>query len=181
MKCPKCETENEAGNAFCNKCGAKLRAENTSQAAPQNTQANVDESVKSVIVKRLDAIKNKDEAAVTGLMDDGYSKFDDWAPYQRQERPEALKNEFSAFKVLSNYTYEIKDLKTNVLGDAAIATFIIHYQAMIRDQKFDVTSRVTAALRRQDSSWKLIHEHFSRFPTQTQGSEQQHRRRMFPF
>lgn len=90
VKCPNCGTENLDENTFCNKCGTKLNASGASQGASQNQRtSNVDEGVKSVVTKRFDAIKNKNEAAVTELMDETYSKFDDWAPYQRQERAEA--------------------------------------------------------------------------------------------
>ena len=106
-------------------------------------------------------IKNKDEAAVKALMDESYNKFDDWAPYERQEGEQALQNEFSAFKVLSNYTYELRDFKANALRDLAIATFTIHYQGTMRNQQFNVTSRVTTVLRKQDSAWKVVHEHLA--------------------
>ena len=112
--------ENAESNVFCNNCGSKLPTANANQpVAPNQPAASVDEGVKAVVVKRFDAIKDKDEAAVSALMDEGYDKFDDWAPLQRQTRAEALNNEFSAFKVMSSYTYELKDLKTTVLGDAA--------------------------------------------------------------
>ena len=143
----------------------------------------VEDEVRSVIVKRFDGIKNKDEKAVTALLDESYSKFDDWPPYQIQQRAQALQNEFTAFKVLSNYTYELKDFKDTVLGEVALATFTIHYQANMRNEQFDVTSRVTAVLKKQDSTWKLFHEHLSRFPTERQPDQQRQfgRRRGFPF
>ena len=155
-----------------------------SQSTSQNQPvSNVDDEVKNVIVKRFDGIKNKDEKAVSALLDESYSKFDDWPPYQIQQRAEALKNEFAAFKVLSNYTYELKDFKDTVLGEVALATFTIHYQANMRNEQFDVTSRVTAVLKKQDSAWKLVHEHLSRFPTERQPDQQRQfgRRRGFPF
>lgn len=179
MKCPKCGTENADTNLFCNLCGTKLAVADTSPPA-----ANVDEGIRGIIVRRFDAIKNRDEAAVTALMDEGYSKFDDWAPYQSQERSEALQNEFSAFKVMSNYNYDLKDLKTKVLGDAAIATFTVHYTTNMRNQQFDVTSRVTTVMKKQDSTWKIIHEHLSRYPSSNPSNQQQPQRRRgfgFPF
>jgi ketosteroid isomerase-like protein len=183
LKCPTCGTENPEGNAFCNKCGSKMAGSTQSQSASQSPPvSNVEDEVRSVIVKRFDGIKNKDEKAVTALLDESYSKFDDWPPYQRQDRAEALKNEFSAFKVLSNYTYALKDFKDTVLGEVALATFTINYKATMRNEQFDVTSRVTAVLRKQDSSWKLVHEHLSRFPTERQPDQQrQFGRRRFPF
>ena len=61
-----------------------------SQSASQNQPvSNVEDEVRSVIVKRFDGIKNKDEKAVTALLDESYSKFDDWPPYQIQQRAEA--------------------------------------------------------------------------------------------
>jgi len=183
MKCPTCGKENAEENVFCNWCGSKLTGSSQSQSASQHQPApNVEDEVKNVIVKRFDGIKNKDENAVTALLDEGYTKFDDWPPYQKQERAQALQNEFSAFNVLSNYTYELKDFKATVLGEVALATFTVHYQANMRNQQFDVTSRVTAVLRKQDSSWKLFHEHLSRFPTERQPNQQrQFGRRGFPF
>jgi ketosteroid isomerase-like protein len=179
LKCPTCGAENEEGNAFCEQCGTKL-IQNQSVTQEQ-TSSTVEDDVKNAIVKRLDGIKNKDETAVKALIDESYSKFDDWAPYQRQEGSQALQNEFSAFKVLSNYTYELKDFKANVMSDVALATFIIHYQGTMRNDQFDVTSRVTTVLRKQDSTWKVVHEHLSRFPAERQQQRQFGRRRGFPF
>ncbi len=183
MNCPTCGRENAEGNVFCNWCGSKLTGSTQSQSASQSQPPfNVEDEVRSVIVKRFDGIKNKDEKAVTALLDESYSKFDDWPPYQRQDRAQALQNEFSAFKVLSNYSYELKDFKDAVLGEVALATFTINYKANMRNEQFDVTSRVTAVLKKQDSTWKIVHEHLSRFPAERQPNQQQQfSRRRFPF
>ena len=188
MKCPTCGKENAEENVYCNWCGSKMVGSTPSQSASQNPPvnqpaSNVEDEVRSVIVKRFDGIKNKDEKAVTTLLDESYSKFDDWPPYQIQQRAQALQNEFTAFKVLSNYTYELKDFKATVLGEVALATFTVHYQANMRNQQFDVTSRVSAVLKKQDSTWKLVHEHLSRFPAERQPDQQRQlgRRRGFPF
>ena len=192
-KCPTCGTENEKGNTLCKQCRTRLSGSTQDQAVPDNqatrqnqtapkiqTGSSLEDDVKNAVVKRFDGIKNKDEAAVKALMDEGYDKFDDWAPYQRQEGAQALENEFSAFKVLSNYTYELKDFKINVLGDLAIATFTMHYQGTMRNEQFNVTSRVTTVLRKQDSAWKVVHEHFSRFPEERQQQQFGRPRVRFP-
>ncbi len=168
MKCPNCGGEVEEGYYFCKFCGTKL-----SGAAPAATPAvpaisaatqPFEDDVKGVVFKRFEALKNRDENAVRALVDAQYSKFDDWPPYRRQEAEEALRNEFGAFKVLSNYTYEIKDLEVRIFGDTALATFHIRYQGEIRNSRFDVVSRVTSVLVRRDGAWKFVHEHLSRFP-----------------
>ncbi|MGB8780351.1 MAG: nuclear transport factor 2 family protein [Candidatus Bathyarchaeia archaeon] len=130
------------------------------------------DEIRNVIVSRLDAMKNKDEGAVKAIVDEHYNKFDDWPPYERQEGSKALENEFDAFKVMSSYTYELRDFQANILGNTAIATFIIHYRAVMRNRTFDVTSRVTSVLNKQDSGWKVVHEHYSRFPDPMQQQQQ---------
>ena len=132
--------------------------------AENKIESTIEVDVTSVITKRLDGIKNKDETVVRAIVDESYNKFDDWPPFRRQETEEALKNEFGAFKVLSNYSYELKDFKANVFGNVAVATFHLHYQGEIRNRRFEIDSRVTSVLKRQDSEWKIVHEHFSRFP-----------------
>jgi len=142
--------------------------------------SSAQDEIKNVIVSRLDAIKNKNESAVKALVDEHYNKFDDWPPYERQEGSKALENEFDAFKVMSSYTYELRDFQANILGNTAIATFIIHYRTVMRDRTFDVTSRVTSALVKQDSGWKVVHEHYSRFPSPMQQQQFMPRRTMQP-
>lgn len=84
-------------------CEKKLTGPTQSQSALQNPSVNsADDEVRSVIVERFDAIKNKDEKSVTALMNEGYRKFDGCPLFQRQEAAVALQNEFFAFKVLSN-------------------------------------------------------------------------------
>lgn len=196
VKCPICGTENDEGVVFCKKCGARISvtvpsqtqsqpAPNPQPAAQKTAPAQVmgpEDGVKAAVVKRLDALKNKDENAVKEAVDEGYSKFDDWAPYRRQEHDEALSNEFSAFKVLLGYTYEVKDFKATVLGDVALATYTIHYQATMNKDQYDVISRVTTVLKRSSGAWKVLHEHFSRYMDNPTPQGQNGRRRgRFPF
>jgi ketosteroid isomerase-like protein len=150
------------------------------RSSPEDAGKNtfMEDEVKNTIVKRLDGIKNKDEAAVRALIDEHYSKFDDWPPFERQDVAKGLENEFGAFKVLSNYSYELKDFEANVFGDTAVATFTIHYKGQIRNRPFEVTSRVTSVLKKQGSGWRVVHEHFSRFPEQTRQQQYTPPRRM---
>jgi ketosteroid isomerase-like protein len=164
-QCPKCGKEVGEGDSFCKSCGTKLTGSPENQT---KVESPAEEGVENVVIRRLDGIKNRDEEGVRALVDERYSKFDDWPPFARQEAAEALKNEFGAFKVLSDYSYQLENFEANILGDVAVATFHIHYQGTIRNKPFDVTSRVTSVLRKEDSGWKVVHEHFSRFPERTQ-------------
>lgn len=161
LKCPNCGGEIGEENNFCQYCGVRL---NGIPATQEKVESSFENEIMNAITRRLDGIKNRDENAVKELIDERYTKFDDWPPFRRQEAEEALKNEFAAFKVLSKYGYELKDNKVTILGNVAIATFHIRYWGEIRNRQFEVVSRVTSVLIRQGSEWKVVHEHFSRFP-----------------
>jgi len=94
---------------------------------------------------------------------DNYTKFDDWPPFDLQGS-EALENEAKALKVLKEYDYETGRWKIQVFEDSAIAMFIIKYHGQIRDLKFNVKSRVSVFLVKSGGEWRIIHEHWSRFP-----------------
>lgn len=156
-KCPSCGSDVNPEDRFCWMCGSKI-AEEPSGAPPDQ------ENVKQVLFRRLDALAKKDEKALLDSFDRGlYTRFDDWPPPNRQESETALKNEVGGMKALSNYAYEVKNLKIQVLGDVALATFHLHYRGRMREKSFDIQSRVTTVLKRKDLTWKIIHEHYSRF------------------
>jgi ketosteroid isomerase-like protein len=139
-----------------------------------------EDEVKAILIQRIEGITNKDAQVIANLVDkDRYTKFDDWPPFERQG-PEALNREAEALKVLKDYAYDIGECKIDIIGDVALATFIINYRGTIRDLKFDIKSRVTAVLTKSNNTWKLIHEHWSRFPQKWQEMPQRQRRR-FPF
>jgi ketosteroid isomerase-like protein len=173
--CPKCGRQVQDDDSFCRFCGAPL----TYTTVPADVvPASPDDEIKNVIVKRLDGIKNRDENVVRSIIDvRRYTKFDDWPPYGRQDADTGLKNEFGAYQVLSNYDYDLTNLKVDIIGDLAIATFNIHYSGLMRGKTFEVNSRVTTILMRQDSEWKIIHEHYSRMTEQQPGGPQQQQRR----
>ena len=156
MFCPNCGKEIGEAN-FCQYCGFKI-------SSTQNL--TVEDPIRSVLIRRIDGLKNRDADAIAGVVyKEKYSKFDDWPPYELQES-EALASEAKALKVLKEYDYETRSWKTTVFGDAAVATFIIRYRGKMRDLDFYVQSRVTAFLTKVDGEWKLVHEHWSRIPPQ---------------
>lgn len=139
-----------------------------------------EEAVKEVLIRRIEGIKNRDARAIAALVDrERYTKFDDWPPFERQDRG-VLKREAGALRVLKEYSYETSDWKVHILGDTALASFIINYRGTIRDLKFDIRSRITALLAKREGEWKLVHEHWSRFPQKTQGPRNEWWKRKTP-
>jgi len=124
-----------------------------------------EDAVRAVLTQRIEGIRNRNARSIAGLVDgERYTKFDDWPPFERQDSS-ALDRETKALKVLKEYDYEVTHWKVNVFGDAALASFVIDYCGRIRDLKFNIRSRVTSFLVKRDGSWKIIHEHWSRFPS----------------
>ncbi len=128
--------------------------------------------VESTIISFFEAGKNKDLAALGGFHSsrDSFSKFDENPPYTRQNSEEAFVYEQAAFANISDYSYKIDDLRIDLLGDAAVATFYLTYKGMfVNDYSFEGSpvssrARATMVLARSEKGWRIAHEHFSRFP-----------------
>lgn len=130
------------------------------------------EEVESLVRAFYEAGKNKELPSLADFHAPGrvFSKFDENPPYTRQKSDEAFVYEQAAFANISDYNYNIEDLRVDLLGDAAVATFYLTYTGMfVNDYSFEgspVSSRVrvTMVLVRTDRGWRFAHEHLSRFP-----------------
>jgi ketosteroid isomerase-like protein len=120
----------------------------------------------------FEAGKNKDLTALASFHSsrDQFTKFDESPPYTRQNSDEAFVYEQAAFANISDYSYAIDDLRVDLLGDVAVATFYLSYSGMfVNDYSFEGSpvrskSRVTIVLRRAPEGWKMVHEHLSQMP-----------------
>ena len=128
--------------------------------------------VASVVFSFFEAGKNKDLASLNSLHGPAgiFSKFDDVPPYTRQSSEEAFTYEQAAFANLSDYQYSLEDLRIDIVGGTAVATFYLQAKGMVvNDYSFEgqtVSSRarVTFILARFEGSWRIVHEHFSAIP-----------------
>ena len=128
--------------------------------------------VEGLIRSFFDAGKNKDLSALADFHASRghFTKFDENPPYTRQNSEEAFVYEQAAFANISDYNYSIEDLRIDILGDVAIATYYLAYSGMfVNDYSFEGSpvgsrARVTMILAREHHGWKIAHEHFSRFP-----------------
>ena len=129
------------------------------------------EEVEAVIRAFFDAGRNKALASLADFHSpDAFTKFDESPPYTRQNSEEAFIHEQAAFANISDYTYQLDDLRIDLFGEIAIATFYLSYKGMfVNDYSFEgspVGSRVraTMVLRRTERGWRMVHEHLSGFP-----------------
>ena len=128
--------------------------------------------IAAVIYGFFEAGKNKDLGSLAGFHSQGglFSKFDENPPYTRQNSDEAFVYEQAAFANISDYSYEISDLRIDVLGGAAVATFYLSYKGMfVNDYSFEgrpvgSRARVTIVFSKERDGWRIVHEHLSRFP-----------------
>lgn len=120
----------------------------------------------------FEAGKNKDLPSLSDFHAQSgvFSKFDENPPYTRQNSEEAFVYEQASFANISDYSYKIDDLRIDLLGDAAVATFYLTYGGIfVNDYSFEGSPvgsrvRVTMVLARTSRGWRIAHEHLSRFP-----------------
>jgi ketosteroid isomerase-like protein len=128
--------------------------------------------VANVIYAFFEAGKNKDLTALGQFYssEDSFTKFDENPPYTRQNSQDTFVHEQAAFANISDYEYQIDDIRIDMFEGLAIATFYLTYQGLfVNDYSFEGSrvgsrSRVSMVLTKTTKGWKMVHEHFSRFP-----------------
>jgi len=99
-----------------------------------------------------------------------FSKFDESPPYTRQNSDDAFVYEQARFANISDYEYKVEDLRIDVVGFMAIATFYLSYKGVfVNDYSFEGSTvsgrvRVTMVVGKFGDEWKIVHHHASRFP-----------------
>ena len=128
--------------------------------------------VEALIRGFFEAGRSKDLSALAAFHAprEQFTKFDESPPYTRQNSEEAFMYEQATFANISDYNYSIDDLRIDLLGDAAIATFYLDYSGIfVNDYSFEGSpvhsrTRVTMVLSRGPRGWRVAHEHLSRMP-----------------
>ena len=137
-------------------------------AAPERDRKEIEGVVRAF----FEAGRNKDLSALADFhaSRESFTKFDENPPYTRQNSDEAFVHEQAAFANISDYSYTIDDLKIDLFGDAAVATFYLTYGGMfVNDYSFEGSpvsgrARASMVLVRTPRGWRMAHEHFSSFP-----------------
>lgn len=127
--------------------------------------------VAAFITAYFEVGKSKDITSLTRFFAPSmyFSKFDESRPYTRQDSEEAFMYEQARFANISDYQYKIEDLRIDVIGFMAIATFYLDYKGVfVNDYSFEGStvrgrSRVTMVVGRFGDDWKIVHHHASRF------------------
>ena len=101
------------------------------------------------------------------LDDPKFSSFSDLPPYDLKDYKTTIELEELRFISISDYTYEIKNPKISVFGDAAIVAMELIQKGMLVDNKaytgehMVISGRATFVLVKQPT-WKIAHIHLSK-------------------
>jgi len=129
--------------------------------------------IRELIYNYFQLAKTKDLERIREFLigDERFTKFGDSPPYDRRDFERALMLEQLQFASISDYEFRIEDMKIDLLGDTAVATFMLHTTGMVVDdysfRGFTVNdvSRITIVLYNgNDRRWQIVHQHFSKLP-----------------
>jgi ketosteroid isomerase-like protein len=125
--------------------------------------------VRQFIHKYFQLAQSKEIEKIEEFLDPHFTKFGDSPPYDRRDFGRALMLEQLHFASLSDYNFKIENLNIEVIGDVAVATFLLEVTGMIVDDySFRGTSvsnksRVTIVLKKdKNDQWKMFHQHLSK-------------------
>ncbi|MFQ5951088.1 MAG: YybH family protein [Candidatus Geothermarchaeales archaeon] len=138
----------------------------------KSTRTTDRSDVEKVVLRFFEAAKERDfdEMASLHLRDERFSKFNDFPPYERMDIEEDLAFEQARYTSITDLTYDIEDLRIDLFGSLAVATFYVTHKALLvdnytfRGRHFEGRSRGTILLLKRGGGWLIAHEHFSRIP-----------------
>ena len=124
--------------------------------------------VRDFIYKYFQLAQSKEIEKIEEFFDPRFTKFGDSPPYDRRDFGRALMLEQLYFASLSDYDFKIENLNIEVMGNVALATFLLEVTGMIIDDysfrgtSVNNTSRVTIVLQTdKNDQWKMVHQHLS--------------------
>jgi ketosteroid isomerase-like protein len=93
-----------------------------------------------------------------------FSKFDDDL-LRRQDAAASRKGERDGLVAMKSITARIDDLKVDLFGSVAVATFLLKYDIDMGKEKASGIDRSTVVFAKDDGRWKIVHEHHSPLKT----------------
>jgi len=96
-----------------------------------------------------------------------FSSFSDVPPYGLKSYSDSLVLEELKFASISDYDYEIKNVKISIFGSTGVVTFVLNQKGMLVDNKaftgqhITINGRATFVLIKE-GTWKIIHYHLDK-------------------
>jgi ketosteroid isomerase-like protein len=129
--------------------------------------ADQQREVEQTLNEIMDAVRRKDVDHLEGLNLYGpsFTKFDDFEPLGRQDAETCRHSEREGLLGLKAADFRFHELKVDLFGEAAVATFILGENMTTEAETISVKARSTMVFVRGGNRWKIAHEHFSAFKT----------------
>ena len=128
-----------------------LQAEGTPEA-----QAELREVIQTIVDDDMKA--NIEGLQAIHLKSDKFTKFGP-REFDRQDVASADESEAAFFSSVEDLTMEVKDLKIDVFGDVAVATYYPHVTFVRDGEKTSTSGRQTLVFLKTPGGWKIVHEH----------------------
>ena len=126
------------------------------------------EEIIRIIEALFESGKTKDFSSLRDihLNDSRFSSFSDLPPYDLKDFQTTVELEELKFISISDYSYQIKNPKISVFGNAAVVALELNQKGMLVDTKaytgehISIEGRATFVLVKQPT-WKIAHIHLS--------------------
>lgn len=119
--------------------------------------------VRAVVEAIFKDIQDGDLQAVADyhLDSEAFSKWPDDGTPALLNHDQTVDAETAMFSAMSAFEYELRGLRADVMGDVAIATFVIAYKVTFGEDTIEAAERGSLVFTVRDGEWKIVHEHFS--------------------
>lgn len=97
------------------------------------------------------------------LVSDKFTKFGPRS-WNRQDVESTNASEAAHFGSIENFKVEVRDLKIDVFGDVAIATYYPYVSFKKDGESKSANGRQTLVFLKANNEWKIIHEHGTKRP-----------------
>ena len=127
------------------------------------------EEVLRVIQTFFETGKTKDFSVLGNIQLNSpvFSSFSDVPPYGLKSYSDSLVLEELKFASISDYDYEIKNVKISIFGSTGVVTFVLNQKGMLVDNKaftgqhITINGRATFVLI-NEGAWKILHYHLDK-------------------
>ncbi|MFC5730040.1 MULTISPECIES: nuclear transport factor 2 family protein [Nocardioides] len=130
--------------------------------AYDDEQAEVERALERI----LSAARRKavDELESLHAFGPKFTKYDDFEPLGRQDADTTKRLEREAITGVKAFVPDVEDVKIDVFGPVAVATFVMNYDVVTEeDERLSFRARSTMVFARDEGRWLIVHEHFSPF------------------
>ena len=92
-----------------------------------------------------------------------FTKFDDFAPLERQDGETTRRLEREAILGADEFDPRLAGLKVDVFGPVAVTTFVMESRVAAEGERHEFSARGTLVFAKAGGEWLIVHEHFSPF------------------